>query len=239
MFLKEQEKVLTALPGSTKLEKHVIKLTTNEPIRDKIYPIPYSLRKTITEEVASMLKMGVIRKSKSPYTAPPVLVKKKDSSVRFCVNYKKQNSVTIFDGEPMPRPDGVYVSMRSKRYTSKLDLTKGYWQISMDKSSIEMTAFVIPEGIYKFVKLPIGLKNSAASFNRLMRVVLGGMEGVGCFVDDVCPISDTWEEHLSLLKLVFGKLESAGLTIRPSKCMIGYNLAEFVGHRVAFDTLHL
>ena len=82
----------------------------------------------MNKEVEAMLKMGVIRKSKSPYAAPPVLVKKPDGSVRFCVNYKKLNSLTIFDGEPgpMPCPEDIYISMKGKNYRSKLDLTKGY-----------------------------------------------------------------------------------------------------------------
>ena len=218
-FLEEQKDVLTTLPGHTTLEKHFIQTTTTEPIRDKMYPVPYSQRQVMKKEVDGMLDMKIIRKSKSPYAAPPVLVKKPDGSVRFCVNYKKLNSVTVFDGEPMPNPEDVYIKMRGKQYRSKLDLTKGYWQISMDVEAIEKTAFITPDGLFEFLKLPFGLKNSAATFNRLMRGVLGGLEGVGCFVDDICVFSDSWEEHVALLQEVFGRIRKAGLTIRPSKCV--------------------
>ena len=88
------------------------------------------------------------------------------------------------------------------------------------------------------MKLPFGLKNSAASFNRLMRLVLGDIEGVGCFVDDVCIFTDTWDRHMKVLKEVFSRLRQAGLTIKPSKCMIGYTDVEFVGHKVDVTTLH-
>ena len=199
-----------------------------------MYPIPYSQREIMNKEVEAMLKMGVVRKSKSPYAASPVLVKKPDGSVRFCVNYKKLNSVTIFDGELRPCPEDIYISMRGKNYRSKLDLTKGYWQISVDSESIERTAFITPEGVFEFLKIPFGLRNSAASFNRLMRMVLGNLDGVGCFVDDVCIFTDTWEEHISLMRKVFSRLRQAGLTIRLSKCMIGYGIVEFVGHRVGW-----
>ena len=159
-----------------------------------------------------MLKMGVVRKLKSPYAASPVLVKKPDGSVRFCVNYKKLNSVTIFDGEPMLCPEDIYISMRGKNYRSKLDLTKGYWQISVDSELIEKTAFITPEGVFEFLKMPFGLRNSAASFNRLMRMVLGNLDSVGRFVDDICIFTDTWEEHISLMRKVFSRLRQAGLS---------------------------
>ena len=184
-----------------------------------------------------MLKMGIIQKSKSPYAAPPVLVKKPDGSVRFCVNYKKLNQVTVFDGEPMPCPEDVYIELRGKNYRSKMDLTKGYWQIGVHPSSIEKTAFVTQNGVYEFLRLPFGLKNSAASFNRLMRHVLGDMKGVGCFVDDIIIYTDTWEEHLIVLEEVFRRLRKAGLTVKPSKCTIGVTEVEFVGHQVNIDTL--
>ena len=106
-LLQEQSDVLTTLPGYTTLEEHLIITTTSDPIREKPYPLPYSQREVVEQEVREMLKMGIIRKSKSPYAAPPVLVKKPDGSVRFCVNYKKLNQVTVFDGEPMPCPEDV------------------------------------------------------------------------------------------------------------------------------------
>jgi len=236
-LMKGHDTTLTNLPGKTSYETHEIKTTTDEPIRDKMYPIPYSQREVINNEVEKMLEMGIISKSKSPYAAPPVLVKKPDGSVRFCVNYKKLNAVTVFDGEPMPSPEDIYIKMRGKLFRSKIDLAKGYWQISMSDDSMEKTAFATPDGVYEFKRMPFGLKNSAASFNRLMRTVLGDMNGVGCFVDDICIYSNTWKEHVKLPGQVLYKLKHAGLTVRPSKCMIGYGDVEFVGHKVTVDAL--
>ena len=129
------------------------------------------------------------------------------------------------------------IELRGKNYRSKMDLTKGYWQIGVHPSSIEKTAFVTQNGVYEFLRLPFGLKNSAASFNRLMRHVLGDMKGVGCFVDDIIIYTDTWEEHLIVLEEVFRRLRKAGLTVKPSKCTIGVTEVEFVGHQVNIDTL--
>ena len=92
-LLKGYESILTTLPGQTELEKHSIRTTTSEPVRGKAYPIPYTQREVMKKEVESMLSMGVIRRSRSAYAAPPVLVKKPDGSIRFCVNYKKLNAV--------------------------------------------------------------------------------------------------------------------------------------------------
>ena len=236
-LLQEESDVLTTLPGQTELEQHTITLTTEEPIRAKLYPIPYTQREVIRKEVEEMIKMKVIRPSKSPYAAPPVLVKKSDGTIRFCVNYKKLNQMTVFDGEPMPCPDDVYLELRGKKYRTKMDLTKGYWQIGVHPNSIEKTAFITPDGVYEFVRMPFGLKNSAATFNRVMRRVFNDMTCVGCFVDDIIVYTDSWEEHLQVLHEVFRRLRAAGLTVKPSKCTVGVTEVEFVGHMVGFETI--
>lgn len=84
---------------------------------------------------------------------------------KFCINYRKLNSVTIFDGEPMPNPEDIFIRIRGKKYRSKVDLTKGYWQIKMNEESIPKAAFVVSEGVFECLRMQFGLKNSAASFN--------------------------------------------------------------------------
>ncbi len=185
-----------------------------------------------------MLKLGVIRPSNSPYSAPPVIVDKPDGTKRFCVNYTKLNSVTVFDGEPMPNPDEIYIKLRGKKYKSKLDLTKGYWQIPIDEESIPKTAFVIPgKGVYECLRMPFGAKNSAASFNRMMRKVIGHIEDADGFVDDVIIFDDTWKQHLKGWRDVLQSLRKANLTARPSKCMVGFTDIEFVGHELDEDDI--
>ena len=122
-LLAQNADVLSDLPGCTHLEMHHVNTTTEEPIRDKVYPLPYALRQAVDKEIDVMLSMGIIRPSNSPYAAIPVIVKKPDGTNQFCVNYKKLNAVTIFDGEPMPNPDDIYVKMRGKTYRSKLDMS--------------------------------------------------------------------------------------------------------------------
>ncbi len=240
-LLEEFSDIFTTLPGCTNLVQHEIKLTTDEPIRAKSYPLPYSMRDVIDQEIDQMLKMDVIRPSKSPYAAPPVIVKKPDGSNRFCVNFMKLNSYTVFDSEPMPDPEAIYMKMKGKKYRSKVDCSKGYWQILMHPDSIEKTCFCVMgnrhQGAFEFLRMPFGLQNSAASFNRLMRKVCTGLDDVDSFVDDVEVANFTWSEHLLALRKFFTRMRESGLTAKPSKCLIGYCEMEYVGHDVELDTL--
>jgi hypothetical protein len=206
---------------------------TDEPVRVKSYTIPYAVRDSVEQEVKEMLKLGVIEKSQSPYSAPPVIVKKPDGSNRFCVNYRQLNAISVFDAEPMPDAEEIFLKLRGKAYKSKIDLCKGYWQIQMDPASIPLTAFTVPCGQFAFKRMPFGLMNSAATFNRLMRKVLGSIEGVSCFIDDIIIFSDDWQSHLDLIDQVLCKLHEAGLTAKPSKCMFGYSDLVFLGHELS------
>ena len=236
-LLQSHEKVLTNLPGHTDVVKHKIELTSTQPVRGKSYPLPYSVRDTIRKEVKDMLSLGVIQESSSPYSAPPVIVKKPDGSNRFCINYKALNAVTVFDSEPMPDPEEIFIKLNSMKYKSKFDLSKGYWQISMDSESVSKSAFSTPDGHYEFTRMPFGMKNSAATFNRLMRKVLGSTNNVGCFIDDVIVYNHTWSHHLDSLNEVLTKLDDAGLTVKPSKCMLGFENIEFLGHEIRQDVI--
>ncbi|KAL8605939.1 hypothetical protein ACOMHN_024763 [Nucella lapillus] len=111
------------------MEECRVDLTDDNPIRSKPYPVPFSQRETVKEEVEAMFKMGVIEPSVSPYASPIVLVKKRDGKIRFCVDYRKLNKAAVFDVEPMPSIDYIYAKMGEAQVLSKIDLTKGYWQI--------------------------------------------------------------------------------------------------------------
>jgi hypothetical protein len=236
-LLQNHSSVLTNLPGSTNVVRHTISVTTTKPVNVKPYPLPYSVRDTISKEVKDMKALGVIQESSSPYSAPPVIVKKPDGSNRVCINYKALNAVTVFDSEPMPDPEEIFMKLNGMKYKSKVDLSKGYWQIQMDPDSVSKTAFSVPGGHYEFLRMPFGLMNSAATFNRLMRKVLGSIKGVQCFIDDVIIFSQTWSEHLKKIDEVLTKLSEAGLTVRPSKCMFGFNTVEFLGHEIGENTI--
>ncbi|XP_033761705.1 uncharacterized protein LOC117343459 [Pecten maximus] len=236
-LLDEFEDVLTDVPGKTNLGQHDIVTLTEEPVRAKSHNIPYNMKKTIQDEVKKMLKMGVITPSESPYSAPVVIVKKKDGSNRFCIDYRQLNRVTIFDAEPMPNADDIFARLSGHRYFSRLDLSKGYWQVPMAQSAKQKTAFSTPVGLFEFSVMPFGLVNAPATFCRIMRKLLKDMTGIESFIDDILVYTRTWEEHVSVLRALFQRLRGARLTARPTKCAIGYGSLECLGHIVGDQCL--
>ncbi|XP_076449507.1 uncharacterized protein LOC143285940 [Babylonia areolata] len=226
--------VLTDLPSCTHLETCTIELISNTPVRTRQYPLPYSQRETIQEEVESMLKLGVIEPSCSPYSSPIVLVKKKDGKIRFCVDFRRINKLTVFDSEPMPDIDALFAKLAGKRVFSKLDLSKGYWQIPVAEADRPKTAFMTPQGHFQWRVMPFGLKTAGAIFSRMMRKLLLplGLSEVDNFMDDILVSSVDEGSHLRLLRTVFGRLRECTLTARPTKCFLGLQELDYLGHRV-------
>ena len=183
--LTQRAETYRRLPGRTDIIRHNIKLLTTEPVRSKGYPIPYKTREVMETEVQEMLELGVIEPSVSPYFSPVVLVPKKDGSVRFCIDFRKLNKVTEFDAEPMLNMEEVINRLSGHKYFTKIDLSKGYWQVELTEESKPLTAFETPRGLFQFKTMPFGLVNSGASFYRLIRIVLQGLHNVDSFVDDV------------------------------------------------------
>ena len=225
--------VFTDIPGTTDIVEHDILLTTDKPIRSKPYPVPFSLKNDIKKEINkinNMLELGIIEPSNSPYSSPVVLVKKQDGSYRFCCDFRKLNSITVFDAEPIGNPDDLFVKMSNSKYFTKVDLSKGYWQVKMKSSSKIFTAFVTSEGLFCFKKMPFGLVNSGATFCRMMRKLLYGLTNTDNFVDDIIVHTETWRAHMECLQALFKRLQEAKLTARPTKCVIAVRSVSFLGH---------
>ena len=229
--------VFTDMPGETDVIQHQIRLTDDTPIRCKPYPLPYAMREELRNEVDTMLGMGVVRPSTSPYASPIVMVKKKDGSNRVCVDFRKLNKITEVDPEPMTTAEDLFRRLSGKKYLSKIDLTKGYWQIPVAPEDVHKTAFVTPDGQYEFTRMPFGMVNSGATLVRGLRKILEGMPGVGSYVDDIVIYSDNWEDHVKTLKELFGRLRKARITARPTKCLLGASRMEFLGHQVGGDVI--
>ena len=185
--------------------------------------------------VEDMLTQNVIQLSHSPWASPVVLVKKKDGSMRFCVDYRCLNSVTKRDVHPLPRIDDTLDVLSGARYFTTLDLASGYWQVAMDPNDKEKTAFITHSGLFEFSVMPFGLCNAPATFQRLMETVLEGLARKQCFVyyDDILVISSTWEEHLQNLELVIERLKKAGLRLKPKKCAFARQKVTYLGHVIS------
>ena len=224
--------VLTDLPGRTNLGQHEIQLLDDHPVRRRPYPIPHSLRQKVQDEVESMIKMDLVEPSDSPYASPLVIVKKPDGTDRYCVDFRLLNAKTRFDAEPVPDQTEIFAKLANDRYFTKLDLSKGYWQIPLTERARPLTAFITHHGLFHWKVMPFGLVNSGATFSRIMRRLLKGLEGVDNYIDDILIHSPTFEDHVQTLREVFRRLRSAGLTAKPSKCFIAYSEVEFLGHVV-------
>lgn len=214
------EGVFSLKPGRTDKVKHKIRTSPNLVVRSNLRNWPHHLKEVINKEVQEMLKMGVIEPSKSPWRSHPVLVPKSDGSTRFCIDFRKLNSVSEFDAYPMPKIDNLLEKLGKAQYLSSLDLTKGYWQIPLAEDK-EKTAFCTPKGLFHFTYMPFGLHGAAASFQRLMDEVLEPVTHcTAAYIDDIIVFSCTWEEHLKHLGEVLRELRKARLTVNPGKCKI-------------------
>ncbi|KAK7110259.1 hypothetical protein V1264_014164 [Littorina saxatilis] len=218
------------VPGSTSLVEHEVHLTSDVPVRSKPYPIPFQARESLKKDIDNMLKMGVIRESSSPYSSPVVVVKKKDGTNRVCIDFRKVNKITVFDPEPMPTATDLFRQLTGSKIFSKIDLSKGYWQIPVREEDIPKTAFATPDGTYECLRMPFGMVNSGATLTRGMRKMLKGMKNVVYYWDDLLVHTETFAEHLETLRELFSRLTKANLTVRPSKCILGTDNVDFIGH---------
>ena len=224
--------VFTDVPSVTSLGHHDIKLTDPRPVKSKPYPLPHALRQVVGDEVKEMLELGVIEPSSSPYASPVVLVKKPDGSNRFCCDYRKLNMNTVSDAEPIPDQEEIFTALAKDHYFSKLDLTKGYWQIPLTENAKPRTAFITPNGLFQFKTMPFGLINAPATFSRVMRTLLRDLDGVHNFIDDILVHTVSWEKHLEVLKELLSRLRTANMKAKPSKCSLAQESLDFLGHRV-------
>ncbi|XP_068115084.1 zinc finger protein 850-like [Hyperolius riggenbachi] len=237
-FYISQAKVLntyrhtfSGTPGQTTLAVHRVDTGTHKPIRQFPYRTSPEVQAQMKQEIEEMLQLGVVQKSSSPWVAPVVLVPKKDKTTRFCVDYRRQNDITTTDAYPMPRIDELLDQLASASYLTIMDLSRGYWQISLAPDAREKSAFITPFGLYELTVIPFSMKNVPDTFQRAMNDLLEGMHGFAvAYLDDIAVFSPTWEDHLHHLAQVLEKFSTANMTVKPSKCQIGmteiYTLAK-------------
>ena len=204
--------------------------------------MPFTVREEVSRQLHKMQETGIIQPSRSPWSSPIVLVRKRDGTHRFCVDYQHLNSVTKADTFPLPRIDDLD-QLGPARYFSTLDLSSGYWQIAMHPDSQEKTAFATHEGLHEFLVMPFGLKNAPATFQRLMQQVLMGLNPtdntpfVSVYIDDIMIFSRTQEDHIRHLELVLKRLIEVNLKLKPEKCRFFRQEVEYLGYRITSSGL--
>lgn len=169
-------------------------------------------REEVEKLLDEMRTKKVVQPSTSPWASPAVLVRKKDGSNRFCVDYRKVNSVTRKDAYPLPRIDETLDTLAGSKWFTTLDLISGYWQVEMSEKDKEKTAFCTSCGLFEFNVMPFGLCNTPATFQRLMELVLAGLQWKSCliYLDDVIIVGRTFSEHLHNLRGVLNCIREAG-----------------------------
>ena len=154
--------------------------------------------------------------------------------MRYCIDYRPLNNVTVKDVYPLPRMEAVLDSLGKAQYFTKIDLKSGYWQIVVEPSDRHKTAFMTREGLFEFLVMPFGLTSAPATFQRLMDTILEGLlwKTVMVYLDDIVIYTNTWQEHLAVLDEVFLRLRAAGLMASPAKCDIAQEELLYLGHLV-------
>ena len=221
--------------GQTDLVKHHIQLNDYTPFKERYRRIPPHQYEEVRKLLQQMLQLGAIRRSNSPWASAIVLVKKKDGTLRFCIDLRKLNARTIKDAYALPRIEESLDSLNGARWFSSVDLKSGYWQVELDEESKPLTAFTCgPLGFFECEFMPFGLTNAPATFQRLMESCLGELHLNWCiiYLDDVIIFSKTPEEHLERLRGVFERLKQAGLKLKPSKCHFFQREIQYLGHIV-------
>ncbi|XP_044757871.1 uncharacterized protein LOC123316026 [Coccinella septempunctata] len=217
--------------GCTNMVEHKIE-TTSQPIRQRSYRVSPVLQKVIEDEVNVMLEQDVIEPSNSPWASPVVLVKKKNTDkYRFCVDFRILNSKTERDSYPLPLVSETLDKLRDAKYLSTVDVKSAYWQIPMEKSSKPLTAFICHKGLFQFKRMPFGLHNAAATWQRFIDTVLADLAPfVFVYLDDIVIVTQTFEEHLRVLEEVLRRLKSAGVTISWDKCQFCRPEMKYLGY---------
>lgn len=223
--------------GRTDLVQHQINTGTARPIRQAPRRLPIHRKGEARIEVERMLDHDIIEPSMSAWASPIVLVKKKDGSTRFCVDYRKLNDVTEKDSYPLPRIDDTLDTLSGAKWFSTLDLASGYWQVEVQERDRPKTAFVTGSGLFQFKVLPFGLCNAPATFERLMERVLKGLQWQTCllYLDDVIVYGDSFEKTLKRLAGVFQRLREAKLKLNPKKCNLFRREVNYLGHVVSSE----
>ena len=238
-FLKENHEVFSLEDGErgeTDLVSMEINTEGASPRRQAPRRMPFIVRQEVAKQLEEMQRNGVVEPSSSPWSSPVVMVRKKDGSHRFCVDYRALNAVTKADTFPLPRIDDLLDRLGGARYFTTLDLASGFWQIRVEPTSREKTAFATPHGLYEFLVMPFGLTNAPAVFQRLMQRVLTGLnpedgkEFVSAYIDDILVFSASLQDHLAHLTKVIDRLREVNLKLKPAKCKFVREEVEYLGH---------
>lgn len=223
--------------GKTNATKMSLKLRCEEPVVYNPYRMSVSEKEVLRGIIEELLDNGIIRESVSPYASPVLLVKKKTGDFRLAIDYRRLNAKLVKEKFPLPLIDDQLDRLGGHNFFITLDMASGFYQVAMAEESIEKTAFITPEGHFEFLRMPFGLANSPAVFQRLVNNVLGDLRNKIAFpyVDDIIIPCKTIDEGLTRLEMVLSALRKNNLTLKLSKCEFFKTSIDYLGREVNKD----
>lgn len=221
--------------GCTSVTEMSIDINSKQPVVYRPYRLSHKEREQVRGMVSEMLEAGIIRESVSEYASPIILVRKKDGKLRMCIDYRLLNSITVKERYPMPIIEDEIARLSGQAFFVTLDLASGYYQVPISETSKALTSFVTPDGQYEFNRMPFGLANAPAVFQRMMNKVLGSARytEATAYIDDVLIYGKDEDECLGRLEKILKLLEDANLTLNLSKCEFLRDKVDYLGYEIS------
>ena len=213
---------------------HRIATGNADPIKMRMRRTPLGFEAEEREHLQKMLKQKIIRPSESEWAAAPVLVRKKDKGLRYCIDFRKLNDVTKKDAFPLPLIDECLDSLSGNMFFSTFDLASGYWQILIHPDDCHKTAFVTRYGLFEHIRMPFGLCNAPSTFQRAMNLVLRGLtwNEVLAYLDDTIVLGKSFDHHVENIRKTLLRFRQYNLKLKPKKCLLFQIELEFLGRKV-------
>ena len=214
---------------------HKISLTDNTPVNIPSYRLSRAEHAFVQQQVAELIKSGRIVHSTSPYSAPVVIIRKKNGTLRLCIDYRRLNAKTIKDAYPLPQIDFILDQFSGSQFFSTMDLSNGYWQIPINEADRPKTAFSTSLGHFEWTVMPFGLCNAPATFQRMMNLSFSEFIGkfVFIYLDDIIIYSPSVESHTEHIHQILNRIDQVNLRLNPTKCLFFQDSVKFLGHVVS------
>ena len=224
------------LGRTTLVEHHINLIPGTKPIKQPPYRLPLAKRREAEKEIQMMADRDLIEPSTSPFSSPAIIVPKKNGDIRFCIDYRRLNKVTIPDSQPLPHIGDCLDALGGSKWFSTLDLKSGFHQVGVAEEDRPKTAFCIPgSGLWQFKVMPFGAINSPAVFERLMEKIFAGMtyNALLIYLDDIIVYGKTFGVHLKHLEEVLERLKDSNLKLNSEKCIFFQKEVSFLGHLIS------
>ena len=220
--------------GECNCEPVSINTGTAKPIFAGPRKLSYHARQALKAELIELVRLGIIKRSKSAWASAIVLVNKKDGTKRLCIDFRPLNAVAERSSFPLPKIQDIFAVLNGKKWFSLIDIARGFWQIKVAEESRKKTAFNTPFGQFEFNRLPFGLNSAPGAFQAVMTEALADILWINCcvYIDDILVFTETYEEHLEALDQVLTRLRQANLKIKLSKCEFARTQLHYLGHVV-------